>query len=95
MRSLVLILKKADSSVCFALSVECTCGKLEWIFFLLPQSTVKKTKTKKKEENARTVCMTFCDRMPVTAKILVINLIVFVTVRASKTSRDVFLALVR
>lgn len=45
---------------------------------------------KKNEENTRTVCMTFCNRMPVTANIAVIYLIVFVTVRASKTSTGVF-----
>lgn len=63
-------------------------------FFITSKHCKKKKHTNNnKQKNTRTVCMTFCRRMPVTANIAVIYLIVFVTVRASKRSTDVFVLL--
>lgn len=80
MRSLVLILKKAIAPLASPCQWNALVEKWNGSFFYYLKALLKK---KKKEENARTVCMTFCDRMPVTAKIFVIHLIVFVTVRES------------
>lgn len=81
MKRLQLIISAlmGDSWVWFALSVDCTCGKMEWISFL-PQSTEEKKKNilenRVHDITLKNAC--YCN-------FVVIDLIiVFVTVRASK-----------